>query len=53
LASNVSLKGVPDEVSIDLVKGQSINYEGCIEDVIDFLGLTVFLLNVEIVEQQG
>lgn len=50
LLSGVILKGVPDDIAIGLVKGQFIKYEGRIEDIGEFLGLTVYLANVEIVE---
>jgi cytoskeletal protein RodZ len=50
LASTVSLKGVSEDVSINLVKGQVVNYEAQIDDVIDLLGLHIYLVNGEIVQ---
>ncbi|HZW04257.1 MAG TPA: zinc ribbon domain-containing protein [Anaerolineaceae bacterium] len=50
LASSVSLKGVSQDVSINLSKGQTITYEAQIDDVVDLLGLHIYLVNGEITQ---
>jgi hypothetical protein len=49
LASSIDLKGVPNNVAITLSKDQPISYEGRLSNIIDFLGLHIYLEDVRII----
>jgi hypothetical protein len=49
LLSTISLKGVPQETAVSLSKGQTIHFTGRLTDVIDFLGLTIYINDVQLV----
>jgi len=50
LASSVSLKGVPIEVSKTVNKKSSISFTATIQSVVDFLGLHIYLVDGKIIK---
>ncbi|MHA1216429.1 MAG: hypothetical protein ACTSPX_03795 [Candidatus Thorarchaeota archaeon] len=50
LASSVALEGLPIETAKTIDKNRYIRFTGTIDDIIDFLGLHIYLVDVHITE---
>lgn len=50
LLSTVYLRGIPTNIGITLQKGATINYQGRIADINNFLGLNIYVDNAQLIQ---